>query len=102
MQSTNIVQICPLCPDSLRILSLANFSIKWIKTIFHSAYLPKHSIVETALLCVLMTSWLLQSGFISILALRADFDTVDHNILPTRLKNIFSICGLALFFTCEI
>ena len=71
---------------------------------FQSAYRPKHS-TETALLRVLndlLTAS--DSGSISILTLlglRAAFDTIDHSILLVRLESTFGIRDLALSFFCS-
>ena len=66
---------------------------------FQSAYKPGYS-TETALLKIVNDLLLsLDNGNISIvtfLDLSAAFDTIDHNILLSRLEHVFGIHGTAL------
>ena len=66
---------------------------------FQSAYRKLHS-TETALLCItndLLTSCNQQKvSALVLLDLSAAFDTIDHNILLTRLSSTFGIFGTAL------
>src|SRR5579872_6220794 len=68
-------------------------------TPYQSAYRPLHS-TETALFCIY--SYLLsacnkqQVSALVLLDLSAAFDTIDHNILLTRLSTTFGITGTAL------
>ena len=68
---------------------------------FQSDYHPKHS-TETALLRVFNDRLTASdSGFLSILTLLdlyTAFDTIDHSIFLTHLKNAFGVCDLALLF----
>ena len=69
--------------------------------IFQSAYRPCHS-VETALLRVtndlLMANDSDQTSVLALLDLSAAFDTIDHDLLLCRLRQVFGIQGGALSF----
>ena len=108
LNTSGLFQICLLCPNSLRILFLTNFSDILTTTIFgtpsNQLIAQKHS-TDKALLRVLndlLTAS--DSGSISILTLlglRAAFDTIDHSILLVRLESTFGIRDLALSFFCS-
>ena len=68
-------------------------------SIHQSAYWSGHS-TETVLLCILNDLLTSLDDNKTLILLRLDlsaaFDTIDHEILLSRLKNNFAICGTAL------
>ena len=99
--------ICPLCPNLLRIFFLTNFFVIWIKAIFGappSKLIAKNTVLRQPHLVYNDLLTASDSGSVSIrhlLDLSAAFDTIDHNILLTRLENTFGVCDLAVSFFCS-
>ena len=66
---------------------------------FQSAYKPSHS-TETALIRIVKDMFNdidnVNLSLLTILNLSADFDTIDHSILPERLHTSFGVDGLPL------
>ena len=86
---------------------LTNFFVIWIKAIFGappSKLIAKNTVLRQPHLVYNDLLTASDSGSVSIrhlLDLSAAFDTIDHNILLTRLENTFGVCDLAVSFFCS-